>query len=109
MAAPGLARLSWSPLGFLGAELLLLLAPVWVVEVMGGAEVGLAGARAARALLEHRPLALKTGACTAVLVRGCVTFNPGAGPTCYDGLFEELLLQVGQEADDPLPGDLPQV
>jgi hypothetical protein len=29
--------------------------------------------------------------------------------TSYDGLLEELLSQVGQEADYALPGDLPQV
>lgn len=29
--------------------------------------------------------------------------------TWYDSLFEELLPQVGQEADNSFPGDLPQV
>ena len=29
--------------------------------------------------------------------------------TWYDGLFEELFSEVGQEAVDALPGDLPEV
>ena len=42
--------------------------------------------------------------CVCVCVRACVRVS-----TSYDGLLEELLSQVGQEAYYALPGDLPQV